>query len=748
MFKALLCSVALGSAMLGQTALASASNPVSQHPVPFDRPVTFEPNVGQAPSQVLWSARGSGYQLFLTSSGASIVLAEPLPQSPSANSSSLAARPAPRPAAMPKARVSVVGMNLSGSHAWSNVSGLEPTGGVSNYLFGRDRKDWHSNIPQYARLRVEGVYDGIDLVFYGQGRDLEYDFVVAPGADPTQIRLAFEGASHMRVDSKTGDLMITTSSGSEMRHVRPKVYQQIGNQKVEVAGGYQILDNGQAAFLLAPYDRRSSLVVDPTVEFTTFFQGNNEDYPTGLAVDASGNSYVLGQTFSTDFPVSAGSKQISKSCANNVCPPEMFVTKLSPTGQVIYSTFVGGSDVDVPSGIAVDSTGVWITGTTTSRDFSTNTQYAFGFWNAFVAKLSLDLMELDWCVTFGGGGDQSTFNTSNAIALDSNHAAYVAGETFSVDFPTSKYFSTTLQPKQKAFGGGSDAFVVKVDPSGSLNNGYSTYLGGSNTDFANGIAVDSSGSAYVTGTTFSNDFPTNAEPSYGAVGNAGYIAFVTKLAPDGSSSVYSITLGGTKNAVGSFPLDQGLAIVVDSANEVYITGVTCSSDFPTFSYSYQQQPPTPCLSATNPSQFDKSAFVTQLSHFGTLLFSTYLGGTNGSVDGNSISLNSAGDVYVGGDTTTSLFPGAPKITLNPSAGFLTKMSSTLQVLESTTFLGASITNVVVQKPVSRVGVVSPVTSTTVYTAGVRYRPNSQIVDSSLDAFVVQLTDPVVIVSQP
>jgi Beta-propeller repeat len=748
MFKALLCSFALCSAMLGQTASASASNPVSQQPVPFDRPVTFEPNVGQAPSQVLWSARGSGYQLFLTSSGASIVLAEPLPQSPSANSSSLTARPAPRPTAMPKARVSVVGMNLSGSHAWSNVRGLEPTGGVSNYLFGRDRKNWHSNIPQYARLRVDGVYDGIDLVFYGQGRDLEYDFVVAPGADPTQIRLAFEGASHMRVDNKTGDLMITTSTGSEMRHVRPKVYQQIGHQKVEVAGGYQIMDNGQAAFLLAPYDRRSSLVVDPTVEFTTFFQGNNQDYPTGVAVDASGNSYVFGQTFSTNFPVSAGSKQISKNCTNNVCPPDMFVTKLSPTGQVVYSTFVGGSDVDVPSGIAVDSTGVWITGTTTSRDFSTNTQYAFGYWNAFVAKLSLDLTELDWCVTFGGGGDQSTFNTSNAIALDSKHAAYVAGETFSVDFPTSKYFSTTLQPKQKAFGGASDAFVVKVDPSGSLDDGYSTYLGGSNTDFASGIAVDSSGSAYVTGTTFSKNFPTNAEPSYGSVANAGYIAFVTKLAPDGSSSVYSITLGGTKNAVGSFPLDQGSAIVVNSSNEVYITGDTCSSDFPTFSYSYQQQPPTPCLSATNTSQFDKSAFVTQLSHFGTLLFSTYLGGTNGTVSGNSISLNAAGDVYVGGSTSTSIFPGAPKIALNPTAGFLTKMSSTLQFLKSTTFLGASITNVVVQKPTSRLGIISPPTSTTIYTAGVRYRPNSQIVDSSLDAFVVKLTDPVVIVAQP
>ena len=277
----------------------------------------------------------------------------------------------------------------------SNIRGLEPTGSVNNYLFGRDRKDWHSNIRQYARLRVEGVYDGIDLIFYGQGRDLEYDFVVAPGADPTQIRLAFEGASHMRVDSKTGDLMITTSTGSEMRHVRPKVYQQIGNRKVEVAGGYQIMNNGQAAFRLAPYDRRSSLVVDPTVEFTTFFQGNNEDYPTGLAVDASGNSYVFGQTFSTDFPVSSGSKTISKNCTNNVCPPEMFVTKLSSAGQVIYSTFVGGSDVDVPSGIAVDATGVWMTGSTTSRDFSTEHEYDFGFWNAFVAKLSLDLTNLD-----------------------------------------------------------------------------------------------------------------------------------------------------------------------------------------------------------------------------------------------------------------------------------------------------------------------------------------------------------------
>src|ERR1700733_9522278 len=265
MFKLCLRSVVLCSAMLSPALLAAAPSPTA-----FDRPLAFEPNLGQVPGQFSWTARGQGYQLFLTTSGASITVAEPVAPSPADAAFSIPGKPVVQQAALLKGRVSVIGMNLVGSHSWSKVEGLEPTGGVSNYLLGKDRKDWHTGIPQYGRLRVKNVYDGIDLVFYGHGRDLEYDFVVAPGGDPNQIRLAFDGAGPMRVDSKTGDLMIKTSSGGEMRHVRPRVYQQVGDRKVEVTGGYQVLDNGEAAFRLAAYDPKRALTVDPMVVFTTF----------------------------------------------------------------------------------------------------------------------------------------------------------------------------------------------------------------------------------------------------------------------------------------------------------------------------------------------------------------------------------------------------------------------------------------------------------------------------------------------
>jgi hypothetical protein len=221
--KALVILIALCSTMM---ALAATPNPA-----PFERPLVFEPNLGQSPAQVFWTARGGGYQLYLTSTGASIVLAEPLGEFAAAAPASFPGKPGTQLSALPKARVSVIGMTLAGSHSWSSVEGLEPTGGVSNYLIG-NRKDWRSGIPQYARVRVKGVYDGIDLVFYGHGRDLEYDFVVAPGADPNQIRLAFDGAGPMRVDSKTGDLMIKTKTGGEMRHVRPGSFSRSATAKL------------------------------------------------------------------------------------------------------------------------------------------------------------------------------------------------------------------------------------------------------------------------------------------------------------------------------------------------------------------------------------------------------------------------------------------------------------------------------------------------------------------------------------
>ena len=236
MLKNFFRSSTLCSAILSTTLLTAASQPK-----PFNRPLVFEPNQGQVSSQVSWTAQGAGYRFYMTPAGGSIVLAEP----------------APAPASLPKtpasvnpseSSLSVVRMKLNGGKPWTDVQGLEPTGGVSNYLIGNNRKAWHTGIPHYERLRVASVYDGIDLVLYGRGRDLEYDFVVAPGADPKQIRVSFEGAKGMRIDSKTGDLVVTTATGSELRHVRPNVYQQVGDQRVEVAGEYKMMSNGQAGF--------------------------------------------------------------------------------------------------------------------------------------------------------------------------------------------------------------------------------------------------------------------------------------------------------------------------------------------------------------------------------------------------------------------------------------------------------------------------------------------------------------------
>jgi hypothetical protein len=730
--KALVLLIALCSTMM---ALAATPNAV-----PFERPLVFEPNLGQAPVQVSWSARGSGYQLYLTSTGASIVMAEPL-AAPRAATSSFPGKPGTQPAGLFKARVSVIGMTLAGSHSWSRVEGLEPTGGVSNYLIGKDTRDWRSGIPQYARVRVKGVYDGIDLVFYGHGRDLEYDFVVAPGGDPNQIRLAFDGAGPMRVDRKTGDLMIKTSSGGEMRHVRPRVYQQVGDRKVEVTGGYQVLDNGEAAFRLAAYDPKRALTVDPMVVFTTFLGGSAEDYTTGMAVLGAGYTYVTGLTYSTDFPTTTAIGTPAKTCVNNVCPAYIFVTELSPVGAVLSSTLIGGSGTDTATGIAVDDTGVWVTGATNSVDFSTHTGLGFGVWNGFVAQLSPDLGQLNWCVTFGGTGDQYVYQTSNAIALDANHAAYVAGETSSNTFPVSQDFSSTLKAKQAAFGGGSDAFVVKVGPDGYLTSGYATYLGGSNQDSASGIAVDGVGDAFVTGYTTSKDFPTNAAPSHGSLANGGSVAFITELSKDGSKSLYSVLLGGTKSVQHPYPLDQASAITLDAIGEAYITGTSCTSDFPTNADSFQPTPPSACLPQTA-GQFYQSAFVAKLDGSGNLLYATYLGGTNGYVNGNSIAIDQNEDIYVAGVTSTGIFPGAPAIKPNPTAGFFTKFHHELKTIDSTTFLGADITNIAVYTPLLELvrsdSIPAPLPE--VFTAGYRYEPGSPVVANIyLDAFVVKLS---------
>ncbi|HTZ56984.1 MAG TPA: SBBP repeat-containing protein [Acidobacteriaceae bacterium] len=716
-------------ALLGRVLAAPA-------PAAFDRPLAFEPNRGQAPARFSWTARGQGYQLFVGSTGAYMTVAEPAAPSATDVSLPIPSMVAARLATPLKGRVSVIAMNLPGSHPWTEIQALEPTGGVSNYLLSEDRRDWHSDIPQYGRLRVKNVYDGVDLVFYGHGHELEYDFVLAPGGDPNQIRLAFEGAASMRVDSKSGDLMIKTKAGLEMRHLRPRVYQQIGGKKVEGAGGYQILDNGQAAFRLAAYDRRSALVVDPTVQFTTFLDGNLDDYGVAVAADAQGNSYVTGETYSTDFPDSDGAIPPRKNCPHNAgCPGYIFVIKLSPTGTVLNSTLIGGSDTDLVAGIAVTPVGVWVAGSTSSQNFGTHTQFGLGFWNGFIARLTTDLSQLEWCVTFGGFGPSNQIpQGANAIAVSQDdNSAYVTGFTASPDFPTSLYTTPTLQPEQKTLDGTMDAFVVKVGADGYLSSGYSTYLGGQGFDVGQGIAVDRYGHAYVTGVTSSYDFPLLNAKSHGYTGVVGTTAFVTEFSADGSRLVYSVLLGGTKTSETPYPMDQGLAIALDPANDAYVAGIACSSDFPVTPHAYQMTPPSDCLPTGTRYT---SAFAAELSSAGELLHATYLGAVQGAAQANSVAVSPSGNIYVAGFTNSGSFPGVSVTSVNPSAGFLTQFGPKLEGLKSTNFLGAAINGITIFSPPA-----TNLTPASVLTTGYRYPPGVDTTNlQNQDAFIVKLSD--------
>jgi hypothetical protein len=591
-------------------------------------------------------------------------------------------------------------MRLEGSHPWDSLKGVDPTGGVSNYLLNKNSDNWKTGIPQYAKVKAANVYSGIDAVFYSRGGDLEYDFVVAPGADPKQIRIAFDGAQQIRVDNGTGDLIVTTTSGIELRHQKPKAYQQIGNQQVEVASAYKLVGQSEVAFTLAAYDRRSTVLIDPTVRFTRFLAGSNSDVAGGVAVDSAGNSYVTGYTLSTNFPVTSGNAHGSS---------DAFVTKLSSTGAIIYSTYLGGAGVDIGSGIAVDDQGVYITGYTDSKDFPSRdhrTGAGPKGGDAFITKLIPSNGILAYTYFLGGTNVESGY----AIAVDSSHAPYVAGITYSNDFPV-------VGGIQPTFGGVRDAFVAKLNPVGYYLD-WSTYIGGSEFDAANAIAVDSAGFTYVTGVTASADFPDSGA-SQGFPQGASSVAFVTKLRPGGLGAVYSVLWGG-----GS---DSGLAITADANGNAYVGGATSSFNLLTSSGALQKTKPSPASVV--------SGFITKFTDPGIWVFSTYLSGTNGDTYINAIAMNRGGEIYVAGDTSSTTLPGAPAITPNPTAGFFTKLNSTLSSLSYTVFLGAKINGLVVTQPFTRLPIF---TYPTIYTAGYRYTGGLNAANT--DGFVVKLDE--------
>ena len=629
-------------------------------------PLSFEANQGQSLPDVKFLSRGDGYTLFLTRTETVLDLSKSV------------------------ARHTELRMKLFGANSVPRMTGFEELPGKSNYFIGNDPGKWRTNIPTYAKVRYESVYPGIDLVYYGKQRQLEYDFVVAPGSDPRTIRFTIDEEDIPHIDDQ-GDLVLGVDK-SALRMRRPVVYQEISGVRKPVAGNF-VIQSGQVGFEVAPYDASQSLVIDPVLSYSTFLGGGGTaDEGLAIAVDSTGDAYVTGvadqSKFSgpTDFPKTAGAFQTTPGAGDCFygCG-DAFVTKLNAAGSaLIYSTYLGGGSIDNAGGgetgygIAVDSAGnAYVTGLTTSMDFPITTgafqtkmagylyQCTPGHWvcmDAFVTKLNPSGSALVYSTYLGGsptyyGGDHGS-EVGYAIAVDSAGSAYVTGLTISTDMaspddPGSTNFPTTPGALQTAIGGLTDVFVTKFSPDGSTLV-YSTYLGGSGQDLAFGIAVDSSGSAYVTGYTYSYNFPTttlafqkkNASDVSPCIYSTCSDLFVTKFSPDGSTLAYSTYLGGSTGD------DQGFGIAVDSSGSAYVTGYTYSSDFPVTANAFQKKNAS---GACTVFPICRDAFVTKLNAAGSgLTYSTYVGGAHEDL-AYAIAVDLLGNAYIAG-TTEGPFP--------------------------------------------------------------------------------------------
>jgi hypothetical protein len=658
---------------------------ISLNALPATLPIRFEPNVGQAPSEVRYLARLSGYDDVLFAEQGAVV--------------SLLAGPSNATAPLSRAPLR---LSLAHARAHPELLAERPQRSVSNYFIGSDPARWHNRVANFGALRYRQVYPGIDWVLYGNPQRLEYDFVVAPGANPRRIRVNVEGADRISVASD-GALLITTG-GRTLRQLKPVVYQTAADgTRSDVAGRY-LAGRRHFAFALGAYDHRRALIIDPAFIYSTYLGGNGDDGDgaNAIAVDGAGNAYVAGVTSSSNFPTVDPFQKTNHGTAafhNNA-----FVSKLNADGSgLIWSTYLGGSgdksfDGDGATGIAVDADGnAYVTGYTGSSDFPTrnafqsvnkSTRQFYGT-QAFVTKLDATGSALVYSTYLGGTGADS----AAAIAIDAAGDAYVAGTTSSIDFPTANALQAT---NRVAFAGAipTDAytgFVAKFDPSGGALV-YSTYLGGSGTksfdggDSVNAIAVDAAGNAYLAGTTASTDFPL-ARP-FQAVNKASYNAFVTKLSASGRSLVYSTYLGGStpeSNCLGCGSTWAD-AIAVDAAGEAAVAGITVSADFPTVK---------PFQAANRAGNFG-TAYVTKFNAAGdALVYSTYLGGSGGEV-ATAIALDSGANAYVAGSTSSADFPlGNPLQATNHAAihgaanAFVSVLEADGSELRMSTYLGGS-----------------------------------------------------------
>jgi hypothetical protein len=630
-------------------------------------PLSFVPNEGQTDEAVRYYAQGAGYGFFFTHKGATLSFAEGKGRGGHA-----------------------LALDFLGANPDATLNAQKRLSGKVNYLVGDEPAEWQQGLPTHAELLYGELWPGIDMAVRGEGGKLKYEFHLQPGSSVEDVRLSYRGAQGLKVEAD-GELLVHTPLGV-LKDAAPVSYQRIGGERVAVESRYRLTGDGGYGFAVGAYDPRYPLVIDPGLDYSTFLGGTGDELPSGgIAVDRNGKVYVTGRTSSADFPTTPGAFDTALDGGNDV-----FVTKLNASGSALdYSTFLGGTGGDVGAGIAVRDGRIFVRGFTGSSDFPT-TPGAFdtaldGGTDAFVTKLNASGSALDYSTFLGGTGSDGG---GQGIAVDGTGRAYLTGSTSSADFPTtpgafdtsyndgisdvfvtklnasgsaltystflggadydegwgiavrdgsayvtgfthSADFPTTPGAFDRTYNGGTDAFVTKLNASGSALD-YSTFLGGTGSEFGEGIAVDGTGRAYLTGSTSSADFPTTPG-AFDTSGGGG--AFVTKLNAAGSALTYSTLLGGGG-------IDVGYDIAV-RFGRAYVTGYTSSSDFP-----------------TTPGAFDRTfnggadAFVTKLNASGSALaYSTFLGGA-GEDEGRGIAVRD-GRAYVTGFTQSADYPTTP-----------------------------------------------------------------------------------------
>jgi uncharacterized protein (TIGR03437 family) len=601
----------------------------------------------------VFAAHGLGYRVALTPTQVSLTLRQPvLPKPRRQRLSETDAEPPPQSAASV-----TVQMKLVEADPTARAETLNPLPGQRHYFKGKEQTDWQTGLQTFAKVQFRDVYPGIDAVYYGNQQQLEYDFVVWPGADPGLIRLTFTGVSQMRIDAD-GELILTTAQG-ELRQRKPIIYQLTETGREMVTGGYVWRDERTIGFTLGEYDRRRPLIIDPVIVYSTLIGGGGFDSVTLMTTDAAGNVYLVGETSSDDLPTRGGAQPVRSVDNPSTCIDgctDAFVIKLNAAdNSVAFATYLGGKLPDFGFGLAVANDGsVYLTGWTESLDFPT-TRGAVGSVlggrrDAFVARLSADGSTLLYSTLLGGLDSDRGFY----VAVDAAGNAYVTGRTQSNDFPT-------VQPFQVGLGNpfDVDGFVTKLNPYGTELL-YSTYLGGSDVDQANAIAVDAEGNAYIVGETISADFPTTPG-AYQTELSGGSDVFVTKLDASGTQTVYSTFVGGDSG-------DTGTTLALDAARNVYVSGI---SSLVTGAHPFPLVNPLQRGGILYPGLLGAAldAIVFKLNPAGDrLLYATFLGGEWIDDSSGQIAVDARGRIYLSGTTASSNFPVTPGAFQNQFGG--------------------------------------------------------------------------------